>query len=61
MDEPDSTGATPTVGNRLRAAGLSVESIQAHMARGAVRLGTEQVTDLGQPALRHLHPYIGPT
>ena len=63
MDEPDSTEATPTVGDRLRAAGLSEESIQAHMARGAVRLGDQQVTDLEQLAPRSADvlPYIGPS
>ncbi|MGE0346561.1 MAG: hypothetical protein AB7N73_12165 [Gemmatimonadales bacterium] len=37
---------TPTVGDRLRAAGISEERIAQHLAQGAITLDGEPVFDL---------------
>ena len=41
---------TPTVRDRLTAAGLSEERIQLHLQAGRIRCDGDTVTDLDQPA-----------
>jgi hypothetical protein len=41
---------TPTVRDRLTAAGLSAERIEQHMTAGRVRVDGELVSDLDAPA-----------
>jgi hypothetical protein len=50
----------PTLLDRLRAAGVSDERIQAHLAAGTIRLDGETMTDLDQPAPEGTRPLIGP-
>ena len=49
-DVTDVEPTTPTVRDRLTAAGLSDERIQEHMTAGRVRVDGELVTDLDAPA-----------
>ncbi|WP_130295416.1 hypothetical protein [Pseudonocardia sediminis] len=51
MSESEGTGDhVPTVGERVRAAGLSEDRIAAHMTNKVLLLDSEAVADLDQPA-----------
>jgi hypothetical protein len=52
---------TPTVHDRLRAAGISEERIQQHLRGGLIRLDGQVVTDLDQPAPPPARPVIDPS